>query len=368
MITDLETAYQKYWLGLHALESQDFTFSELSQQEKKQKEMAVLKNIQSQLPEYLQTRLELEIHGFGALTIHLQDETITEILVNQYDTIWVEKNGRLHSVAEHFICHNSYLRIVERICEEAKAYIDLERPQIDGKFRDFRLCLVGPGITANNYYLSLRRHPQNPWSLEKLRHTGWCDANDLDHLKKIVHEHQNILVIGGTGSGKTSLLNALLIETSAHERSILIEDTMELNQPNAASIRLLTRTSVRDGLSEITQTELLKKSLRLRPDRLVMGEIRGDEAKDFLLLLSTGHRGSMGTLHANDPQQALGRLEMLVQMGAPQWSLTTIRRLIFLSLQYIVVTGRCSDGQRKLNGVYRLQALEEMGFLLEKLE
>ncbi len=366
MSLELEKAYRQYWQDLQALESQDFTFSELTYQEKQQKEMALLQKAKAPLPPDLQLRLELEVHGFGALTPHLADETITEILVNEFDTIWIERNGNLLSVADHFICQESYQRVIDRICEDAKAYIDLEKPQIDGKFREFRLCLVGPGITTNKYYLSLRRHPKNPWSLAKLLQSGWCSGHHADLLQKIIQEKHSILVVGGTGCGKTSLLNALLSEISESDRAILIEDTVELNQPNSASIRLVTRSSVQDGLSEITQTDLLKKSLRLRPDRLVMGEIRGNEAKDFLLMLSTGHHGSMGTLHANDPQQALGRLEMLVQMGAPQWSLATIRRLIFLSLQYIVVTGKCSDGRRKLKGIYRLQALEEMGFLLEQ--
>ena len=365
---DLCEAHQIYWKRLHDLSSQDYVFSELTAQEQKQKRQELLIEIQQKLDAKLHVRLEREILQFGPLETLLADEDISEILVNSADAVWFEKGGRLHKADDLFFDHDSYKRILDKICDEAQVHVTLERPHADGKFRDFRVSLVGPGMTSNEYHLSLRRHPKNPWTLERLAKMNWCSDQDFNNLKDLIHEQKNFLVVGGTGSGKTSLLSALLQEVHDHERVILIEDTWELPQPNDASIRLLTRPPVSKGLDEITQTDLIKKSLRLRPDRLVMGEIRGAEAKDFLLMLSTGHQGSMGTLHANDPQQALARLEMLVQMGAPEWSLMTIRRLIFLSLQNIVIVERTTQGERKLKGIYQLQSLEEWGFLIEKKE
>lgn len=362
----LQKAYQEYWLCLQKIESQNFTFSELTLQERRENEEQILKELKNKLDPSLHHRLDLEILSFGPLTNLLDDEDIAEILVNGINSIWVEKQGQLHQVTDAFMNIESYKRIVERLCDECKVHLNLEQPQADGKFRDFRFSIVGPGMTEQMFYFSLRRHPKSPWSLDLFTEKQWASASEIQRLRQLVHQRSNFLIVGGTGCGKTSLLNALLKETSATDRAILIEDTLELAQPNAASIRLLTRNKIQNGLEEITQTDLIKKSLRLRPDRLVMGEIRGSEAKDFLLMLSTGHHGCMGTLHANDPQQALSRIEMLVQMGAPQWSLTTIRRLIFLSLQFIVVVEKTAEGLRKLKGIYRIQSLEEMGFLIEK--
>jgi pilus assembly protein CpaF len=366
-IQSLQKSYENYWSRIQSLSGQDYAFSDLTLQDRRNRELEILQNVKLDLDPQSHSRLDLEILGFGPLEALFEDESITEILVNESDMVWIERGGKLERFSDFFLNLDSYKRIIDRICEEAKVHVDLEQPQVDGKFRDFRLSLVGPGMTESKYYLSLRRHPKNPWSLNKLHEKNWCNDQQIQDLRNLVADRNNFLVIGNTGSGKTSLLNALLNEISDEDRAILIEDTQELNQPNTASIRLLTRNHVKRGLDEITQTDLIKKSLRLRPDRLVMGEIRGTEAKDFLLMLSTGHGGSMGTLHANDPHQALARLEMLVQMGAPEWSLTTIRRLIFLSLQNIVVVERDFSGSRQLKGIYRLQSLEEWGFVIEKM-
>jgi pilus assembly protein CpaF len=164
------------------------------------------------------------------------------------------------------------------------------------------------------------------------------------------------------------VLNSLLDLLPENERVVVIEDSSEIALSNKASMKLLTREDPHGILPAIDQTQLVKRSLRLRPDRIVMGEVRGSEAKDFLMAMATGHSGSFGTLHAQDANQALIRLEMLIQMGAPQWSLTAIRRLIQLSLDYIIITGRATTGERQLKGVYRLCSLEDQGFLVEQVD
>jgi pilus assembly protein CpaF len=195
---------------------------------------------------------------------------------------------------------------------------------------------------------------------------GWCAPEQSALLQDLLARRQTVLVVGPTGSGKTSVLGACLKELPAQERVVILEDTDELPLPNSASTKLLTRAQASPTLPDVSLTDLVKQSLRMRPFRLAIGEVRGAEAKDLLLALATGHEGSWGTLHASDPRQALLRLEMLIQMGAPQWSLQAIRQLMQLSLNAIVVCGN-KNGHRFLEGIYRVAALESVGLLLEPL-
>jgi pilus assembly protein CpaF len=222
-------------------------------------------------------------------------------------------------------------------------------------------------LSQSETQINIRRHRDSSWSLEDFCKNNWASEADFGLLREIVSRKLNFLVVGATGSGKTSLVNALLAEVPRSERSIVIEDTQELHLPHRLCTRLLGREGLDSGLSAISPGELLKCALRLRPDRLVMGEIRGEEAKDFLLLLSTGHPGSFGTLHAETSQQAIMRLEMLIQMGAPQWSLDTVRRLIHQCLQIIIVVEKKEDGSRGLREIFKIQSLESFGFTMERL-
>ena len=180
----------------------------------------------------------------------------------------------------------------------------------------------------------------------------------------MIRQQENLLFIGPTGCGKTTVLGACLRELRGDERAVIIEDTDELARPNSASTTLLTRGPFTPALPEVTLTDLVRQSLRMRPSRLVMGEVRGAEAKDLLLALATGHSGSLGTLHASEPRQALLRLEMLVQLGAPQWSVQAVRQLIQLSVDGLVVCGN-EGGHRRLEGIFKVAALESFGFLLD---
>ncbi|WP_413292678.1 CpaF family protein [Bdellovibrio sp. HCB185ZH] len=313
-------------------------------------------------------RLRQEFYSWGPLCSLMDDEAVTEILVNGPDKIWFEKNGCLQEHQDGFLSEISFRNCIERLSQAAKCFITVEHPSADSSFGDFRLSLIGADLTQNHAHLSLRRHPKNPWTFERLKAHQWCDEASIEFFKNLIQKKKNFLVIGSTGSGKTSVLNSLLNLLPANERVVVIEDTSEIALSNNASMKLLTREDPQGILPSIDQTQLVKRSLRLRPDRLVMGEVRGAEAKDFLMALATGHAGSFGTLHAQDPQQALIRLEMLIQMGAPQWNLTAIRRLIQLSLDYILVAGREPSGLRIFKGAYRLCSLEDHGFLVEPLD
>ncbi|MEO0335064.1 MAG: CpaF/VirB11 family protein, partial [Pseudomonadota bacterium] len=185
-----------------------------------------------------------------------------------------------------------------------------------------------------------------------------------EHIESLVNNLASCLIVGPTGSGKTTLLNAILQKVPAKERIVILEDTDELASPHENSVKLLTRIDDSSQLRNFDLGDLLRESLRMRPDRIVVGEVRGQEAKELLLALSTGHSGFFGTLHASSAQEALWRLEMLVQMGAPQWAKETIRRLIFSALHEILVVKR-ESGIRKIIEIKKLSGLESNGILLE---
>lgn len=310
-------------------------------------------------------RLEIEFFGIGPLEVLLQTEC-TEIIVNGRDSIWFELGGKLHRHPDKFHSALSYRNFISRVCREANMVASLDCPFADGKWREMRVHLIIPPASGDEAVITFRRHPANPWTIDRLKQIGWATQPQLDQLLKLVAEKKNFLVIGGTGSGKTSVLNACLALLSAEERALIIEDTNELKAPNAASTKLLSRRDPQGHLREVDQSELLRQALRMRPDRIIMGEIRGGEAKDLLMAFATGHSGCMGTLHADTARQALLRLEMLIQIGAPQWNVYAVRSLIWLSLHAIVVVGRTANGERKLDGIYKIASLEDIGFLIEK--
>jgi pilus assembly protein CpaF len=343
-------------IGFQNLESKQQSSVRISQ---------LISNEGQDLDLQLQSRLQSEFEGFGPLSALLEDEQITEIIVNSLDQIWFEKDGFLEQLPDRFASDLTYQNCLDRICQEAKVQVSMERPFCDGKFRNFRLHLISSELSKSNSILTLRRQSQNPWTLNRLSEAGWSNDQGLQVIRNWLREKKSFLVVGETGSGKTSVLNSCLQELPANERVVALEDTAEVVIPNAASTRLLTRQDCHGLLPTVDLTELLRQSLRMRPDRLVIGEVRGAEAKDLLLALSTGHQGSLGTLHASSAHQAMLRLEMLVQLGAPHWSLQTIRRLMGLSINGIILVGRTAAGKRKLKAIHEISAVEDTGVLLD---
>jgi pilus assembly protein CpaF len=312
-------------------------------------------------------RLTDEFCDWGPLKDLIEDRTVSEILVNGPKSIWFERHGRLYAFDDHFLSDITFNNFLDRLCHKAGVQINAERPTTNGHIDNFRLHLVGPELTHGQPALSLRRQSSAAWDLSALRQMNFFSLEQQQQVERIIESHESFIVVGPTGSGKTTFLNACLKGVKPDERCVLIEDTEELHLPNNLCTRLLTRVDMHGTLPTIDQTELVKQCLRMRPDRLIIGEVRSAEAKDLLLALSTGHNGSMGTLHASSAQQALFRLEMLVQMGAPFWTAQIIRRLIGLSLKYIFVAEKTQDGQRRLEGIYMISGFEDMGLLLEKV-
>lgn len=318
-------------------------------------------------PPDVSARILAEYFESGPLERLVADPACTEIIVNGSEAIWFEREGRLEKLDDKFLSALTLRNFVTRLGRESGIIANLDCPFADGRWREFRVHLIVPPASGDEPVLTLRKHPRRSWTLDKLEESGWASARDLETLRRIVRERLNFVIVGGTGTGKTSVLNACLASLDENERAVIIEDTSELTCPNAASTKLLTRRDPQGHLREIDQAELVRHALRMRPDRVVMGEIRGGEAKDLLMAFATGHSGCMGTLHAETPRQALARLEMLVQLGAPQWSTAAVRSIILFSLQAVVVVARDRDGRRRLDGIHRIASLEDVGFLMEKM-
>jgi pilus assembly protein CpaF len=325
-----------------------------------------LENNYSNIAPELKARIHAEFFSSGPIENLIADSEITEIIINGPKTIWFEKRGQMHAHDDHFLSITSYQNFVQRLTLESKIQANLDRPFADGYWRQYRVHIIIPPLAQGEAHLSLRRHPNNSWSLPRLEEVRWASPDALLYLKNMVKNHMSFLIVGATGTGKTSVLSACLQEVESSERIIIIEDTNELHLPNPLSAKLVARHDPQGLLKDIDQSELLRQALRMRPDRIIMGEVRGAEAKDLLMTLSTGHRGGIGTLHADSARQALYRLEMLIQMGAPQWSTKAIRHLIYFGLQAVVCVKR-ENGVRKLDSIHKIVSLEETGFCLEQV-
>jgi pilus assembly protein CpaF len=316
-----------------------------------------------------QARLNEEYVGEGPLRVLLEDNDITEVIINRFDSIWIEIRGKLVRSDDTFLSEHTYDNFLQRLYLEIGLEPTLPNPFIDSSWNGNRLHIIGTYSSDTPWVrITIRKHKKTNWSLNELQFRCWANPKEIQFLHQLVKARKNILVIGPTGSGKTSVLKAFLNECEPNERIVVLEDSREIDSPNLSSTHLLTRYDSRNIMSQISLTDLVRQSLRMRPDRIVVGEVRGGEAKDLLMALATGHEGSAGTLHAADAHQALIRLEMLVQMGASHWNLQSIRRLIHLSIDYLIVCCRNAGGERKLAGIHQLISIEESGIIIERID
>ncbi len=300
-----------------------------------------------------------EIMGYGPIEPFLQDDSVSEVMVNGPNQIYIERSGRLNAVPARFINDDSLLRVIERIVSPLGRRIDEGVPMVDARLPDGSrvnaiirpLSLVGPILT-------IRKFAKQRFSMDRLVEIGALTSRMAEFLKVCVLHRKNILVSGGTGSGKTTFLNALSESIPSSERIVTIEDAAELRLVQPHVLSLEARPPNVEGRGEVTIRELVRNSLRMRPDRIIVGECRGGEALDMLQAMNTGHDGSLTTGHANSPRDLLSRLEVMVLMAGMDLPVRAIREQIASAVDIIVQQTRFSDGRRRVTSIVEVDGME----------
>ena len=303
--------------------------------------------------------LKNEIMGLGPLEPLLADPTISEIMVNGYQNVYVEKRGRIQPTDIRFNDDAHLMKIIDKIVSHVGRRIDESSPMADARLPDgSRVNAIIPPLALDGPVLTIRRFAVVPMQMIDLIQKNTLTPAMAELLSALVKVKCNIIISGGTGSGKTTLLNILSSFIPHNERILTIEDTAELQLQQVHVIRLETRPPNIEGKGEITMRALVKNALRMRPDRIVLGEVRSSEVIDMLQAMNTGHEGSLTTIHANSPRHALGRLENLVEMGGITIPGKALRELISSSIHFIVQESRLNDGSRKITSIEEITGME----------
>jgi len=301
-----------------------------------------------------------ELTGLGPLEPLLKDPTVTDILINTHERVFVERYGQLEEVPIRFKDEAHVLRIVNKIVSAVGRRVDESQPMVDARLLDgSRINVAVRPIAVDGPLVSIRKFPDQPFDMDELITVGTLTAQIAEILHAAVRSRLTVLVSGGTGSGKTTLLNALSTFISHKERLITIEDAAELRLQQPHVGRMETRPPNVEGRGEIRQRELVKNALRMRPDRIIIGEVRGEEAFDMLQAMNTGHEGSMTTIHANNPRDALSRLTQMVGMAGLGMSEDSIRAQITSAITIIVQLQRMSDGRRRVTSLTEVTGMEQ---------
>ncbi len=300
-----------------------------------------------------------ELLGFGPLEPLLSDPTVSDILVNSPSEVFVERRGVLEETQIKFRDDEHLLRIIDRIVVGVGRRIDESTPLVDARLPDgSRVNAVIPPITLDGASVSIRKFSKIPFDMEKLVEIGSMTESCASVLNGVVASRLNILVSGGTGTGKTTLLNAMSRSIGATERIVTIEDAAELQLQQRHVVRMETRPSNIEGKGEINQRMLVKNALRMRPDRIILGEIRGGEAFDMLQAMNTGHDGSITTVHANTPRDALSRVEQMIGMAGMDLPAKSVRGQIASALDVIIQIRRFADGSRRVVSIQEVTGME----------
>ena len=300
-----------------------------------------------------------ELFGLGPLEPLLADATISDILVNSHKDVYIERRGKLERTTVAFKDNDHLMRVIERIVSAVGRRIDESSPMVDARLLDgSRVNAIIPPLALDGPVLSIRRFGVDTLQLSDLINFNTLTPQLAEILRACVKARLNILISGGTGAGKTTMLNALSAAIPETERLVTIEDSAELKLQQEHVVRLETRAPNIEGRGEISQRQLLRNALRMRPDRIVVGEVRGDEALDMLQAMNTGHDGGLTTIHANSPRDALSRLETMISMAGLRLSDKAMRQQINSAINLVVQVSRLSDGARKITSVSEITGME----------
>jgi pilus assembly protein CpaF len=309
--------------------------------------------------ERLIEEIAYEVLGLGPLDPILQDHNVSDILINGPQQIYVEKFGKLELTQVTFRDNAHLLQIIDRIVSRVGRRVDESSPMVDARLPDgSRVNVIIPPLALNGPSMSIRRFGRDPYKMDDLVAFRSITAEMVELLRGIVKARLNIVVSGGTGSGKTTLLNCLSSFIPDNERIVTIEDSAELQLQQPHVVRLETRPPNLEGRGEVTARDLVRNSLRMRPDRIVVGEVRGGESLDMLQAMNTGHDGSLTTLHANNPRECLQRLEMMVLMSGIELPVKAIRQQICSAIDVIIQARRIADGTRKVLKITEVIGME----------
>jgi pilus assembly protein CpaF len=316
----------------------------------------------------LESELTDDVVGYGPLERLLADDSVSEIMVNGSGDIWVEREGRLYATTLRFTDDSQLRRIINKLVAQVGRRIDESSPMVDARLPDgSRANAVLPPLSLTGPLLTIRKFGQKRFDFEELVRIGSLSPDAADFLRACVEAELNILISGSTGSGKTTLLNALSAAVPESDRIITIEDAAELQLAQAHVLRLEARPKNTEGEGEISIRDLVRNSLRMRPDRIIVGEVRGAEALDMLQAMNTGHEGSLCTVHANSPRDALSRIETMVLMAGFELPLRAIRQQVASALDMIVHLERLEDGSRRVVAITEVQRMESEIITLQEL-
>lgn len=318
---------------------------------------------------YINNLIDNEINGYGPITELLEDPSITEIMVNGINDIYIELEGKIiKDDSVSFINNNHILRTIQRLIQPIGRTIDTANPMVDARLSDgSRLNAIIEPLSLNGPVLTIRKFKRELATIEDFLRNGTMTPYMARFIEACVISKMNIIVCGGTGSGKTTLLNVMSSFINNDERIITIEDAAELKLEQEHVISLETRSSNYEGTGEVTIRDLVINSLRMRPDRIVVGEVRGKEAFDMLQAMNTGHEGSMTTLHANSPKDSLNRLETMVLMAGMEIPIKAIREYIENAIDIVINISRLTDGKRKITSISEVVGFENDEIVLNEI-
>jgi pilus assembly protein CpaF len=323
----------------------------------------IYKHTRLKLPENIRAKIFKEvldeILGYGPIQTLLEDPDITEIMVNGAKNVYIERLGKLTKTDINFQDDDHVMRIIERIILPLGRRVDSDTPSVDARLPDgSRVNAVIPPVAIDGPSITIRKFQQDRLDVQELIEIGSITESMVDFLRACVTSRLNIIISGGTGSGKTTLLNVLSSMIPEGERIVTIEDAAELQLRQEHVVRMETKPANLDGRGLVTTRDLVRNSLRMRPDRIVVGEVRGGEALDMLQAMNTGHDGSLTTLHSNSPRDALSRLETLTLMSGVDLPIKVIREQIASAVDLIVQLSRLTDGSRKVTHISEVSGME----------